>query len=308
LLTVQALVRDLKQYVAAQSKRHIPIGYSAADVREVLADTWNYLRCTLGNGDTSTIDMFGLNSYSWCGATATYTSAGYDKLVAIFEGTNIPVFFSEYGCNQPAGQPRLFNEVGALYGSQMTGLNGGLVYEWSEETSDYGLVTINTDGSVQLRQDFVNLQGQYNKLDKTILTKIPSPNTGTAPACQTSILTSTSIAQNWTLPDQPAGIADLITNGVTGGVQGKIVALKSTTPTQKILDVGGNAITGLKLNSISNGSNLPSGANTTSGQAPVNGGSSGGSGSKKGSASSIEKKSAYALGSLALLTVAFSML
>ena len=111
-------------------------------------------------------EFFGLNSYSWCGASATYTSAGYDTLVSMFAGTSIPVFFSEYGCNEPKGVPRVFNEVGALYGPDMTGLNGGLVYEYSEEPDVYGLVNISAaDGSVTLRQDYVNLLGQFNKLD-----------------------------------------------------------------------------------------------------------------------------------------------
>src|ERR1700759_4571515 len=120
----------MRQYIAKHSPRHIPVGYSAADVRTVLQDTFNYLTCSIdgSNTDPTAQEHFGLNSYSWCGASATFTSAGYDVLVSMFKGTNIPVFFSEYGCNQPAGVPRVFNEVQALYGPNMTGLNGGLVY------------------------------------------------------------------------------------------------------------------------------------------------------------------------------------
>src|ERR1700759_1503804 len=141
----------MRQYIAKHSTRHIPVGYSAADVRPVLQDTYNYLTCSIDgtSNDASAQEFFGLNSYSWCGASATFTSAGYDQLVAMFKTTPIPVFFSEYGCNQPAGVPRVFNEVQALYGPNMTMLNGGLVYEYSEEPSDYGLVVINNDGSVQ---------------------------------------------------------------------------------------------------------------------------------------------------------------
>jgi 1,3-beta-glucanosyltransferase GAS3 len=310
----------LKQYIAAHSTRAIPVGYSAADVRDVLADTWNYLRCSMGDGDTTYIDMFGLNSYSWCGAAATYTTAGYDKLVAIFQGTDVPVFFSEYGCNQPAGQARVFNEVQALYGTQMTGLNGGLVYEFSEEESDYGLVTINADKTVQLRQDFVNLQGQYNKLDKTLLTTIPADNNNTKPVCDVGLLTSTNFYPNFTLPVQPPGAADLITNGVTGAINGKIVDVTTTTPKYAISDVNGNVIKGLTLKVIDSGSNLPSGANTTSGDPSGSSGSSSGSsgssssgsdsssgsGTKQNAASPLEAQASLGLFAIALLTAVFS--
>jgi 1,3-beta-glucanosyltransferase GAS3 len=300
----------LKDYIAKHSTRHIPVGYSAADVRTVLEDTWNYLRCDLGDGDTSAVEMFGLNSYSWCGAQATYTSAGYNQIVAIFQGTNIPVFFSEYGCNQPAGVPRVFNEVASLYGANMTSLNGGLVYQWSEDTSDYGLVQINGDGSITLRQDFNNLQAQYNKLDKTLITKIPNPNTNTDPACTAALLTSGSLPTNWTIPPIPAAAATYITNGVPNAINGKIVPITNTVPNVKIYDVNNISISGLQLETITSGSNSPSGANTTSGQAPSSGQSSTGAqgsaspnGGKKGAASAVQVTSGLALAAVALTMI-----
>lgn len=123
---IRAVQRDLKNYISAHASRTIPVGYSAADVAEVLQDTWAYLQCNISSDDTSRSDFFGLNDYSWCGESATFTSSGYNTLVAMFSNTTIPVFFSEYGCNVP--EPRYFNEVQALYGSQMTVLSGGLVY------------------------------------------------------------------------------------------------------------------------------------------------------------------------------------
>jgi len=45
------------------------------------------------------LQFFGLNSYSWCG-DATFVSSTYNQLVADFANTTIPVFFSEFGCNQ----------------------------------------------------------------------------------------------------------------------------------------------------------------------------------------------------------------
>lgn len=92
---IRAVTRDLKNYIAKHADREIPVGYSAADVREILVDSFNYLQCgTNGNDDDpSRIDFYGINSYSWCG-DATFDSSGYDDIVADFAKTTIPVFFS----------------------------------------------------------------------------------------------------------------------------------------------------------------------------------------------------------------------
>lgn len=63
---IRAVTRDLKQYIATQASRKIPVGYSAAQVQEVLKDSWAYLQCNNAEGDDedmSRSDMFGLNSY-----------------------------------------------------------------------------------------------------------------------------------------------------------------------------------------------------------------------------------------------------
>merc|ERR1712072_375485 len=58
---------------------------------------------------------------------------------------------------------RKFEEVTSLYSSQMTGVySGGLVYEYSQESSNYGLVEINGD-SVSELADFTALQSQFSK-------------------------------------------------------------------------------------------------------------------------------------------------
>jgi hypothetical protein len=88
------------------------------------------MQCTNDEDPESSSDFFGLNSYSWCGGDATFQSAGYNTLVDMFKDSAIPVFFSEYGCNKV--MPRVFDEVAALYSSQMTALSGGLVYEYSQ--------------------------------------------------------------------------------------------------------------------------------------------------------------------------------
>ncbi|OLL25742.1 1,3-beta-glucanosyltransferase gas4, partial [Neolecta irregularis DAH-3] len=156
---VKAVVRDMKAYIAKQSKRTIPVGYSAASVAENRGPLAFYLNA--GEDDTR-IDFYGLNSYEWCGASS-YTISGYDQFATLFQGLTIPLFFSEYGCNKPA--PRTFTEVEAIYSTQMTSfLSGGLVYEYSQEANSYGLVQISTDKkSVSYLTDFNNLKAEFAK-------------------------------------------------------------------------------------------------------------------------------------------------
>lgn len=53
---------------------------------------------------------------------------------------NIPIFFSETGCNKPAS--RTFTDQAAIFGSDMSGTwSGAIIYEWLEEANDYGLIS-----------------------------------------------------------------------------------------------------------------------------------------------------------------------
>ncbi len=66
-----------------------------------------------------------------------------------------------YGCN--AVTPRLFQEVQALYSTQMSHVfSGGLIYEFSQEPNNYGLVDLDANGNAAIRDDFDALQYQYN--------------------------------------------------------------------------------------------------------------------------------------------------
>ncbi|KZF19370.1 glycoside hydrolase family 72 protein [Xylona heveae TC161] len=258
---IRAVQRDMKNYIAKHCDRAIPVGYSAADVRDILQDTWAYLQCSISGDDNnmSRSDFFGLNSYSWCGGDATFESAGYNTLVEMFASTTVPVFFSEYGCNQV--KPRVFDEVQALYGPQMTVLSGGLVYEYSQEPSDYGLVVINNDGSVNLRTDFDNLQSQFNKLNVTLLES--SNNTATAlnpPTCSADLITSSSFSTDFTLPQVPPGGQDLIDNGIQNPNQGKLVDVQQTSPSQTVYGSNGSKLNNLAISPLpSDQSNHPSG-------------------------------------------------
>ena len=60
--------------------------------------------------------MIGLNAYEWCGDNTIQTS-GYSTLNDYAQGYNVPIFFSETGCNTV--QPRTFEDQSAIFGSEV---------------------------------------------------------------------------------------------------------------------------------------------------------------------------------------------
>ncbi|KAF2473778.1 uncharacterized protein BDR25DRAFT_256639 [Lindgomyces ingoldianus] len=264
---IRAVQRDLKNYIAKHSTRTIPVGYSAADVRPILEDTWAYFQCAIDgkDDDPTRSDFFGLNSYSWCGGDATYQSAGYDILAAMFSNSTIPVFFSEYGCNKPEGVARVFNEVAALYGKNMTALSGGLVYEYSQEESDFGLATINENTTVSLKKDFDNLQSQYNKLDiKLIQSTNAAATQAKPPKCEESLISDSGFSKNFTIPSPPDGADDLVKNGIKNPTQGKLVEVKQTNVPMAAYGSTGVQIQNLAIKPLQNDESNTPGGETTS--------------------------------------------
>ncbi|RDW82563.1 hypothetical protein BP6252_03675 [Coleophoma cylindrospora] len=138
---VKAAVRDTKAYIKQKNYHSMGVGYAADDDATVRFDVANYFNC----GDQADIiDFWGYNIYEWCG-NSDYQTSGYAARTAEFANYSVPVFFAEYGCNtQPGGAAtRKFTEVAALYGSQMTPVfSGGIVFEYFEETNDFGLVSV----------------------------------------------------------------------------------------------------------------------------------------------------------------------
>ncbi|CCK70205.1 1,3-beta-glucanosyltransferase KNAG_0D04600 [Huiozyma naganishii CBS 8797] len=159
---VKAVVRDMKKYIRARKYREIPVGYSAADIEANRQLSAEYFNC--GDDADSRIDMFGVNDYSWCGHSSFQVS-GYQTKMNLYKGYSVPVFLSEFGCNKVVGS-RPFTEIESLYSSQMSSVfSGGLVYEYSNETNNYGLVQISNDGQqVTKLQDFDNLKEEYAKV------------------------------------------------------------------------------------------------------------------------------------------------
>jgi len=150
----------MKAYIKKHQKRHIPVGYSAADVTSNRMQIAHYLNC---GAEEERSEFHGVNDYSWCGQS-TMQTAGWDEKTKNFSDYSIPLFLSEYGCNTVPERP--FNEVEALYGDKMTPVfSGGLVYEYSMEPNKYGIVQIDSLDAkdVKTLPDFDRLKAAFKK-------------------------------------------------------------------------------------------------------------------------------------------------
>ncbi|GJJ76612.1 1,3-beta-glucanosyltransferase GAS1 [Entomortierella parvispora] len=157
---VKALVRDTKTYLHSVSSRKIPVGYANNDDPDVRLQIQNYLNC---GPEEERIDFFGINLYEWCGSSTNYQTSGYVERTADIATYSIPVFLSEFGCNLIS--PRTFPEVKSIFGPDMTdSWSGGIVYEWSQEDNNYGLVKINPDNTVSPLPDYTNLKTSLKTL------------------------------------------------------------------------------------------------------------------------------------------------
>ena len=209
---IKAVTRDMKAYIAKQSQRPIPVGYSAADVESNRVQTAHYMNC---GPDSVRSDLFAFNDYSWCGAQSSYQISGWNQRVQEYQNYGLPLFLSEYGCNTVA--PRTFPEVGALYGPQMTGVySGGLVYEYSQETSNYGLVDLTDPNNPKELVDFGNLQNQFQK--NPIPTNVPGANPNGGPSqCPPQDPNWQPGMPDTQLPAMPAPAQKLIDQGAGQG-------------------------------------------------------------------------------------------
>ncbi|KAL6855319.1 hypothetical protein ACO1O0_006460 [Amphichorda felina] len=134
---IKAAVRDMKAYRDSKGYRKIPIGYSAADIKELRPMLQDYLTC--GGNSSETVDFFGLNSYSWCDPS-TYEQSSYRQLQEHAKDFPVPIFLTETGCNVPG--PRLWGDQEAVFGEDMASdWSGAIVYEWIQEQNGYGIVS-----------------------------------------------------------------------------------------------------------------------------------------------------------------------
>lgn len=193
---VKAAVRDIKTYIKSKNYRALGVGYAATDDATIRDGVRPYMVC--GSTDTS-VDFFGYNIYEWCSSKDTYSTSGYKDRTAEFANYPVPPFFAEYGCNQVT--PRTFPDTQPLFSSPMSDVwSGGLVYEYFQDTNDFGLVTI-SGSSVTTLAPFAAYSSQVAKVNPSGVSMNAYTPTNTAlPSCPT---TGSSWNGSSTLPPSP---------------------------------------------------------------------------------------------------------
>ncbi|KAF6219347.1 hypothetical protein HO133_005172 [Letharia lupina] len=177
---VKAAVRDMKAYIVSKNYRAMGVGYASDDddTRIELAD---YFNCGTA---AESIDFWGYNIYSWCGQSS-YSASSYEARTQEFSSYNVPAFFAEYGCNKV--EPRPFDEVGTLFGSDMTPVwSGGIVYMYFQEANDYGLVTIGSDNKATTLSDYDNLSTAMAKVSPSGVNSASYTPSNSPQACPTT--------------------------------------------------------------------------------------------------------------------------
>lgn len=164
---VKAVIRDIKTFLHDRNLRQIPVGYSAADVLLNRVETAEYMNC--GTDDMARGDFFGINDYLWCG-NSSFTRSGYSQKMQLYANYLQPIILSEFGCNQFTGSdeglPRPFTEIEAIFSEEMLSVfSGGLVYQYTNETNNYGLVQLVLETNVTKLPDFYTLKLELAKTE-----------------------------------------------------------------------------------------------------------------------------------------------
>ncbi|KAI9292316.1 hypothetical protein K502DRAFT_319991 [Neoconidiobolus thromboides FSU 785] len=151
---IKAILRDTKAYIKNKGLK-IPVGYANNDDPDVRNMIQDYFNC---GKDEERADFYGINIYAWCGDSSMQKS-GYDKRTEEVKNYSIPSILSEFGCNVIT--PRPFGDLDALYGEEMASVwSGGIVYEFTEEANNYGLVEIK-NGKVKTLPDFDVVKSKF---------------------------------------------------------------------------------------------------------------------------------------------------
>lgn len=204
---IRALTRDIKNYINARGYRSIPVGYSSADVSDNIEQQLQYFDC---GDDSSAVDFFAFNDYSWCDPSDFVTS-GWQAKVERYTGYGIPIFMSEFGCIEAE---RAWGEIASLYSTNMTSVfSGGIAYEYSTEANGYGIVEI-SDGAVTTNEDFDQLASAFSAT--------PNPDGDGGYSANATASTCPSQSDEWEvanllIPAPPSGIEEYMDNGAGTG-------------------------------------------------------------------------------------------
>ena len=146
---LKAYVRDLHLYMdyCKHSMRAIPLVYASENTADT-APIAEYLTCVGHEAEAAgntfdKLDMLGINTYAYC---SELTAFPYQDILRDFSTYDIPMFFSEFGCNQGDFAQvypyqvggRTFKQVDFMMNSMKDSFSGGMVYEYSMHSNGYG--------------------------------------------------------------------------------------------------------------------------------------------------------------------------
>ena len=214
-----------------------------ADIPSLRPMLQNYLAC--GSDPADAADFFSLNVYEWCGQSS-FAGSGYNELVQNATGLQIPIFISETGCRIP--KPRTFDDMDSILGKDMEDVfSGAIVYEWIEETNDYGLISyapkvsgtntaaldgyIRTGTPTPVSPDYSNLKSHWATLHPTgvaLSAYSASASSLTPIACPTSTVDGWIVDPTQSLPSvgQTIDLAATSTGGLGGAATASSTAKK----------------------------------------------------------------------------------
>ena len=215
----------------------------------------NYLAC--GSNASESLDFFSLNAYEWCGHSS-YTTSGYSMLEQNATDYNIPIFFSETGCN--TNRPRDFADQASIFGDQMSDTwSGAIIYEWIEEANNYGLISYGSkvdpksvtdapDGyprsgtPTPVSPDYSNLKSQWATLTPKGVKLSAYSATKSAPPCPSSTSGGWSVNPTAPLPTLGQTLNRAASATATGAGANPSA---SATSTKKGSASGGREIAGM---------------------------------------------------------------
>ncbi|KAK3620106.1 hypothetical protein LTR56_022481 [Elasticomyces elasticus] len=248
---VKAAARDMKAYRDSKGYRSIPVGYSAADIADLRPNLQNYLAC--GSNSSESLDFFALNAYEWCGQSDFETS-GYTFLQQNASDYNIPIYFSETGCNTP--KPRTFDDQAAILGSDMAdSWSGAIIYEWIQEANDYGLISYGPSAAATatnavggytrsgtptpISPDFDNLSNHWKTLTPSGVSMSAYNPSASAPSCPAFTSGNWLVSGNVPLPT--LGDAFKASGSSSGSSSGTSSGTVSASPSSSRAGTGGSS-------------------------------------------------------------------
>jgi hypothetical protein len=202
----------------------------------------------------------------------------------------VPTWLSMYGVSDEADlveyelRPELLNDTLFLYNSSSEliaprgAFSGGARFTWTNANlgwkspiSNWGIVTTDSEGNVQLTENYDRLREIFSDMNTENWLSGESVPEYNIPACKKEDMVNTTtemyiddattmtIATDWQLPTRPAGLDALITSGVSG-TRGQMVDVTITTIVHTVRDSQGNVVTNLALSPSKSESRTTTGA------------------------------------------------